>query len=210
MKAVGLLFAFSFVASNVRIFNFDAGPLGKTPPGWSVAMTNGGSAPPQWEILKDHTAPTQPYVLAQVSRNEPSDHYPLAIVDGLTLRDGDLSVRMKLVAGREKQAGGLVWRYRDDKNYYLVRANALDNEVSLIKVENGRRIPLLSGAKHQMHPNEWSILKVSVRGDRFQVYCDHRRILEGRDRTFAGPGKVGLCTVGDSVTYVDDFRVSPR
>jgi hypothetical protein len=58
--------------------------------------------------------------------------------------------------------------------------------------------------------NGWSILKVSIRGNRFQVYLDHRRILQGTDNTFGGAGGVGLWTVADSVTYFDDFRVDPR
>jgi len=92
----------------------------------------------------------------------------------------------------------------------LARANALDATVSLYKVENGRRISLGPGVKHDIPANGWSILKVSVRGNRFQVYLDHRRILQGWDNTFAAAGKVGLWTVADSVTYFDDFRVYPK
>ena len=128
----------------------------------------------------------------------------------MSLRDGDVSVRIKPVAGREDQGGGLVWRYRDANNYYLARANALENSVALYKVENGRQLPLAPGVKHDIPSNGWSILKVSVRGNRFQVYLDHRRILQGWDNTFAAAGKVGLWTVADSVTYFDDFRVYPK
>ncbi len=117
---------------------------------------------------------------------------------------------MKPVAGKGEQAGGLVFRYRDANNYYLARANALDNNVALYKVQNGRRIPLNAGVRHDIPSNAWSILKVSVRGSRFQVYVNHRRILEAVDSTFMSPGKFGLWTVGDSVTYFDDFRVNPK
>jgi len=128
----------------------------------------------------------------------------------MNLRDGDVSVRIKPVAGREDQGGGLVWRYRDANNYYLATANAVDKDVALYKVENGRQLPLAPGVKHDIPSNGWSILKVSVRGNRFQVYLDHRRILQGWDNTFAAAGKVGLWTVADSVTYFDDFRVYPK
>jgi hypothetical protein len=148
--------------------------------------------------------------LAQVSSDPTGDRFPLAILDNMSLRDGDVSVRIKPVAGREDQAGGLVWRYRDANNYYLARANALEENVALYKVENGRRIPLGPGVRHDIPSNGWSILKVSVRGNRFQVYLDHRRILQGWDNTFATAGKVGLWTVADSVTYFDDFRVYPK
>jgi hypothetical protein len=172
-------------------------------------MTNHGGAP-RWEIRKDQTAPTQPYVLAQVSDDPTNDRFPLAVLDSLSLRDGDVSVRIKPVAGRAGQAGGLVWRYRDENNYYLARANVLEKNVALYKVQNGRRIPILPGVKHDIPANGWSILKVSIRGSRFQVYLDHRRILQGWDNTFPAAGKVGLWTLADSVTYFDDFRVYPK
>ncbi|HEY2015523.1 MAG TPA: hypothetical protein VGH38_18585 [Bryobacteraceae bacterium] len=209
MKTLGLLFAFGFAASTGTVINFDTAPLGKTPPGWTVAQTHRGGAP-QWEIRRDQTAATQPYVLAQVSSDATNDRFPLAIFDSLNLRDGDVSVRIKPVTGRGDRGGGLVWRYKDENNYYLVQTNAIERNVQAFKVQDGRRIPLLSGVTHEIPTNAWTILKVSARGNRFQVYLDHRRILQGQDSTFSGPGKVGLCTEGDSVTYFDDFRVYPR
>ena len=107
-------------------------------------------------------------------------------------------------------AGGVVWRYRDENNYYVARANAVENTVSVFKVENGRKIPLFADVKHPIPANSWSILKVSARGSRFQVFVDHRRVLEGRDATFSAPGRVGLWALGDSVVYFDDFRVYPK
>jgi hypothetical protein len=172
-------------------------------------MTNRGG-PPAWVVRQDQTAPTPPYVLAQVSNDATDNRCPLAILNDVDLRDGDVSVRMKPVSGREDRAGGLVWRYRDANNYYLAQANALDDSVAIFKVENGRRIPIQSGVQHDIPSNAWSILKVSVRGDRFQVYVNHRRILQAWDSTFAKSGKVGLWTVADSVTYFDDFRVYPK
>ena len=180
-------------------------------------MTNHGAAP-RWEVLRDPSAPTQPYVLAQISNESGKDRFPLAILDGVSLRDGDVSVRLKTISGHEGQAGGLVFRYRDEKNYYLVRASALEDNVELCKVENGQRIPILPrgvkpseyGVKHDIKSNAWHILKVSVRGNRFQVYVNHRRILQAEDSTYPGAGRVGLWTVADSVAYFDDFRVFPK
>jgi hypothetical protein len=209
MKTISWLVSVGLIASSGRVINFHNAPLGQTPPGWTVAMTNRGRAP-RWEVLRDGSAPTQPYVLAQVSNDPTGGRFPLAILDNPSLRDGDVSVRIKPVAGREDQGGGLVWRYRDANNYYLATANALDKNVALYKVENGRQLPLAPGVKHDIPSNVWSILKVSVRGNRFQVYLDHRRILQGWDDTFAAAGKVGLWTETDSVTYFDDFRVYPK
>lgn len=209
MKTLTWLFAFGLGASTGTVVNFDTAPLGKVPPGWTVAMTNRGGAP-KWEIRKDQSAPTQPYVLAQVSNDPTGNRSPLAILDRMSLRDGDVSVRIKPVAGHEDQGGGLVWRYRDENNYYVARANALEKNVAVYRVENGRRTLVLAVAKHDIPTNAWSILKVSARGNRFQVYVDHRRILQGQDNTFSGAGGVGLWTAADSVTYFDDFRVYPR
>lgn len=209
LKVFGVLISFGLLASSGKIINFDSCPLGKTPPGWMVTMTDRGG-PPRWEVLKDLSAPTQPYVLAQISSDTSRSRLPLAILENVNLKDGDISVRIKPVAGHEDQGGGLVWRYRDANNYYLVRANPATDSVSVFKVENGRRIPLLAGVKHEIPMNGWTILKVSARGAKFQVYLDHRRLLEGVDHTFTGSGKVGLCTVADSVMYFDDFRVYPK
>jgi hypothetical protein len=156
------------------------------------------------------SAATQPYVLAQVSTDPLRDRYPLAIFNDATFRDGEVSVRLKPVSGREVQAGGIVWRYKDENNYYLARANALEKNVQVFKVENGVRKPLMAGVHHEIPSNAWSILKVAARGNRFQVYMDHRRILQGWDNTFMSGGKVGLWTVADSVTYFDEFRVTPK
>jgi hypothetical protein len=191
------------------VINFDTYQLGKRPPGWTFSTAHRGG-PAHWEVVKDQSAPTQPYVLAQTSSEAVRDRFPIAILDGVSLRDGDVSVRIKPVSGNEDQGGGLVWRYRDENNYYLVRANAINNSIAVFKVQDGRRSVLRSGTRHDIPVNRWSLLKVSARGPRFQIYVDHRRIMEGRDDTFTEPGKVGLLTLTDSVMYFDDFRVYPK
>jgi hypothetical protein len=209
MKALGFLISLGLIAPSGRVVNFDTAQVGKMPAGWIA--TTVGAPPARWEILKDRTAPSQPYVFAQLSSGPaPSYRIPLAILSRLSVKDGDISVRLKPVAGSEGAGGGLIWRYQNESNYYLATANALKNTVSVFKVENGQRIPLAAAVKHAVPVNAWCILKVSVRGDRFQIYIDHRRILQGRDKTFLAAGKVGLGTIADSVAYFDDFRVNPR
>jgi hypothetical protein len=209
MKTIGWLVAFGFAASTGKVITFDTAVLGKTPPEWTITMTNHGLEP-HWEVIRDQTARTQPYVFAQTAADPVGDRFPLAILNGMVMRDGDVSVRLKPVSGHDVRAGGVVWRFIDRNNYYLARANALDKNVQVFKVQNGRRVPLLAGVRHEIPTNAWSILKVSVRGNRYQVYMDHRRILQGWDNTFAKAGGVGLWTVADSITYFDDFRVTPK
>ena len=208
MKPLSLLVSFGLLASSGRIVNFDSGQVGRAPSGWTFTEASHGVTP-RWEIRKDQTAPTQPYVLAQVSA--PGDgHSPLAIYNGVTSRDCDVSVRIKAVSGREDQAGGVVFRFRDSNNYYLARENAVTRNVAIYKVENGQARQITPAVPHDISPNTWNILKVSVRGSKFQVYMNHRRILQAWDKSFAGPGKVGLWANADSVTYFDDFRVYPK
>lgn len=209
MKVFSALAAFGLIATSSKIVTFDNAAVGKAPPGWTVAMTNHGGAA-KWEIRLDRTAPTQPYVLAQLSDEHRGGCYPMAILDGVTLRDGDVSVRVKPVGGHEDRVGGVVFRYRDANNYYLARANALGNSIAIFKVENGQRYQISRDVQHDVPSGAWSILKISARGNRFQVYVNHRRILQTVDNTFSGPGQVGLWTAGDAVTYFDDFRVYPR
>jgi hypothetical protein len=208
VRHIVFLIGLALMAATGRVIDFDALPPGAAPAGWSVAMTNAGP-PARWEVIKDQSAPTQPYVLAQVSNARASNRYPLALLDGIAFRDGEVSVRIKPVDGGE-HGGGLVWRYRDERNYYLVRAIPAEKTVSVFRVQDGQPALMLAPAKYEVPGNAWSILKVQARGSRFQVYMDHRRILEGYDSAFAAPGKVGVCTVADSVVYFDDFRVTAR
>jgi hypothetical protein len=214
--SLGWVFSLGLFAAAGNIVNFDHTTVGKTPAEWSIPSVHGVA--PRWEVRKDPSAPTSPYVLAQVTTNPHQEEFALAIFNAMSLRDGDVSVRLKPVSGHEDQGGGLVFRYRDVGNYYLVRADSHDGEVAVYKMENGRCSPIrVRGApasefvvKHNIQPNAWSILKVTMRGNRFQVYVNHRRLLQADDSSFSGPGKVGLVTVADSVTYFNDFRVNAK
>jgi hypothetical protein len=145
-----------------------------------------------------------------VAADRVGDRYPLAILKEYTHRDGEISVRVKPVSGHDSQAGGLVWHYLDENNYYLARISSLEKNVQVFKVEYGRRSALMAPVRHVVPTNDWSILKVAVKGNRFQIYVDHRRVLQGNDNTFKGAGGVGLWTVADSVVYFDDFRILPK
>jgi hypothetical protein len=194
--------------------SFDAARPQTVPDGWTVAMTHEGGAP-KWEVLADPSAPSAPHVLAQTSTDASSGRFPLAIYERAALTNGSVTVRFKPVSGSRDQAAGIVWRYRDPDNYYLVRANALEDNVVLYKVEGGKRISLAPrgtpsktyGVKHKVPKQTWSTLKVSFSGPRFEVFFDGAGIMHVEDATFPGSGKVGLWTKADSVTYFDDFLI---
>ena len=193
---------------------FDTTPAGTLPAGWAVAMTHKGGAP-KWEVVKDGSAPSQPNAFAQVSRDSTGGRFPLAIYEKANVKDGTLSVKCKAIAGVADQAAGLVWRYKDTENYYIVRANALEDNVVLYKVEKGERIALAPkgtpaktyGVKHRVPKLTWNTLSVSFQGKVFTVRFDGQKLFEVEDSTFAGAGKVGLWTKADSVTYFDNFEI---
>ncbi len=124
-----------------KTIGFDIDAPGAPPRGWSQAMTSAGGAP-KWEVLRDDAAPSRPHVLAQTSTDATRGRFPLAVLDDSSQRDGEVSVRCRAVSGKIDQACGLVWRYRDENNYYIVRSNALENNVVLYKVQDGQRTAL--------------------------------------------------------------------
>lgn len=194
-------------------YNFDSDAAGQSPAKFHTALTGQG-AKGTWVVMADGSAPSQPNVLAQTSADRTSYRFPLAIADEGSFRDLDLSVRFKPVSGREDQAAGLVWRLRDANHYYLVRANALEGNVVLYKVQNGKRsdLPLKGegrtyGKKTSVPSGQWGELRVVATGNLFEVFLGDQKLYEVEDGTFPEAGKVGLWTKADSVTYFDDLRV---
>lgn len=207
-------FAFSLSGQTI---SFDSAKAGTLPRYWTAGMTHEGGAP-RWEIVADATAPSRPNVMAQTSTDHTSGRFPLAVYDKAILLNGSVTVRFKPVSGERDQAAGIVWRYKDPDNYYIVRANALENNVVLYKVEGGKRISLepkntpskTYGVKHGVPKRTWSALGIDFDGARFTVFFDGEKIMEVEDSTFTSPGRTGLWTKADSVTYFDDFQIRKR
>jgi Domain of Unknown Function (DUF1080) len=203
--------------ASAELIRFDNCLPGKLPAGWTVAMTHDGAAP-RWEIVRDESAPKPPYVLAQVSNDKTAGRFPLAIWDLMSVRDGEISVAFRPVGGIVDQAAGIVWRYQDPNNYYIVRANALENNVVLYKVENGVRLSVAPkglpsrsyGVKHEIPSGKWNTLKVTFTNSSFIVFLNGQWLFEAEDRTFTKPGKTGLWTKADSVTHFDEFTVTGK
>jgi len=200
-------------AARADTITFDDQTIGTVPAGFTVALTGGGPAP-KWEVQKA-PEPQGGHVVAQTSADTTGYRFPLLVYDKIKASDLDLSVKFRAMRGTVDQAAGLVWRYRDANNYYIVRANALEDNVVLYKVENGRRIDLplkgkgkTYGAKAPVPKNVWNTLAVQVRGDTFTVSLNGAALYEVEDRTFPKAGKVGLWTKADSVTMFDDLAVT--
>ena len=209
---VAVLLSSAVRAERIR---FDAAAEGSMPRGWSIAMTHEGGEP-QWQIMRDPSAPSPPYVLAQTSQDKTAGRFPLAVWTGASIRNGEVSVAFKTVSGTVDQAAGIVWRYQDPDNYYIVRANALENNIVLYKVENGVRLSIAPkgmpsrayGVKREIPKGQWNNLRIVFKDAQFNVFFNGAQVFEAEDRTFAKSGKTGLWTKADSVTYFDDFSVT--
>lgn len=176
---------------------------GKLPGHFVVAQTGDGG-PPKWEVLQDSGGR---YVLAQTSTDKTGGRYPLCVYDGVTAKDVTLSMWFKPVSGQVDQAGGIVVRYRDKDNYYITRANALEGNVRFYKVENGKRTQLAS-ADVEVATRRWQTLELSAEGNHFEVRFGGKKLLVADDDTFPTPGRVGLWTKADSVTYFDELVIT--
>jgi hypothetical protein len=203
-------------AQTGRTVTFEQDTLGKTPRGFSTALTGQGK-PGVWVVMKDAQSPDRGNVLAQTDADPTDYRFPVCVLDDVSAKDLDLSVMFKPVTGRGDQAAGLVWRYKDAKNYYIVRANALEHNVVLYKVQDGRRadLPLKGigrtyGKKVTVPSGQWSTLRMTAAANLFTVYLNGERLYEVEDSTFPGAGKVGVWTKADSVTYFDNLSVTPK
>jgi hypothetical protein len=198
-------------AGSEFVYAFDNDATGKIAARFHGALTGSG-ANGEWVVKADLTAPSPPNVLAQMSADDTGYRFPLAINDEGSFQDLEVSARFKPVSGGGDQAAGLFWRLKDANNYYIVRANALEDNVVLYKVENGERpdLPLEGqgrtyGKKVKVPSGQWGTLGVTAQGKQFTVYFNGEKLYEVEDETFKDAGKVGLWTKADSVTYFDDL-----
>jgi hypothetical protein len=182
---------------------FDADTPGSAPPGFTSARTGGGRAG-AWAVLAQPDAPSAPNVLAQTDTDPTDSRFALFTLDEPDVADVSVSVKCKPVSGKIDQACGVVCRMKDANNYYLARANALENNVRFYVVQNGKRTELGSMST-KVASGEWHRLGMICHGSHFTVTFDQGDHISKMDSTFPGAGKVGLWTKADSVTYFDDL-----
>jgi hypothetical protein len=178
--------------------NFDNVKPGTLPAGWIAGVTGNGD--PRWAAVADGSAPSKPNVLKQSGNGT----FPWCVKKDAAFADGFVEVKFKPVSGRQDQAGGVVWRWKDANHYYVARANALENNVSLYYTENGRR-NTLKYVDAPVPRNTWHTLRVEFSGKRIRVSLDGKPYIELEDDHIAGTGAVGVWTKADSVTLFDDF-----
>jgi hypothetical protein len=198
-------------AARIQTLRFEDALAGKLPVAWRQRSVGDGRT--EWKVLSTDSG----QVLAQVQNTNPNRHFNVAWRSADELQDGYLSVRLRPLSGQHDQGGGLVWRLQDEANYYVVRANPLEDNVVLYKLENGVRtdLPLVGlGRTYGMNVPKmgegWHTLAVDVKGDLFTVLLDGKALFQVRDKTFTERGHLGLWTKADAATLFDDCTVIRR
>jgi hypothetical protein len=191
------------VLSSADTVNFDNFKAGAAPPGWTATQTGSGSA--KWSVEKDDSAPSRPNVLKQSGEAT----FPVCIKNDTNLKDGFVEVKFKPVAGKEDQAGGVIWRVQDANNYYIARANALEDNVTIYHTINGKRVAF-KNVNTKVTSGVWHTLRVDFEGNKFTVTFDRAKVIEATDESFANAGKVGVWTKADSVTEFDNFTYETK
>jgi hypothetical protein len=186
--------------------SFYAGDLGKVPTDFTTALTGGGG-PVAWAVREDPTSPDGKPVVVQESADSTVYRFPMCIYDKVTARDVAAEVNYKAISGKVDEAGGIVLRYQPG-NYYIARANALENNVILFKTVKGKRskikevpVPVSAG--------QWHTLRFEARGRRLTILFDGKTVIDRNDRTFSNAGQAGLWTKADSVSAFTDFKIEP-
>jgi hypothetical protein len=183
--------------------NFAADEPGLPPVNFTPALTGGGG-PGHWivRVLPDGT-----HVLVQESSDDTSYRFPMEIYDNAVARDIAVEVKFKAIAGKTDQAGGIVLRYTPE-NYYIARANALEDNVNLFKTVEGKRSKIQE-VDARVAPGQWHTLRFEAKGPHLKVIFDGKVAIEADDTTFTGPGQVGLWTKADSVSAFKDLKIEP-
>ena len=189
--------------SIAETINFDRDAPGALPSSWMPGVTGKGT--PRWVVRPDPTAPSKPNVIAQSG----SGTFPWCVLRDSAIENGYVEVKFKALAGKEDQAGGVIWRWKDGNRYYVARANALENNVSLYYTEGGRRITL-KYVDAPVPANVWHTLRVDFSGQHISVALNGKVYIEMDDDHIKGAGSVGLWTKADSVTVFDDFSFGPK
>ena len=184
-------------------YGFDMDAPGQAPAGWRAGVTGRGS--PVWQVKQDPSAPSKPNVLQQSG----SGTFPWIVRPEVAAENGRVEVKFKPLSGKQDQAGGVVWRWKDGDHYYVARANALENNVSLYYTQGGRRITI-KYVDAPVPPKVWHTLRVEFSASRISVALNGKTYIELDDDHIKGTGAVGLWTKADSVTAFDDFSYVAR
>ncbi len=188
-------------SDRTRVWSFDRTPTGTLPPGFVLGTFPDGRPAGEWQVVAAPKAGSAPHVLAQA--REKGAHFNVVLIDGTSASDLELGVSFLPISGKIDMGGGLIWRATDDRNYYITRANPLEQNIRVYRVVKGVRT-MLKNFNQTIDLKNWHTLRVVTQGCRMQIYYDEQPVFDLCDDTFA-TGRVGLWTKADAVTYFDDL-----
>jgi Domain of Unknown Function (DUF1080) len=193
-------------ASQPKTFSFDSDAAGTAPFGFTSYATGGGRAG-KWVVTEMGDAPSGKRAVVQTDADTTDARYPVLIADSGEYADLDVSMKAKAISGKGDQGMGLVFRFRDPRSYYIVRANALEDNFRLYRMVNGQRLQF-AGGNVKVSSGQWHTIRVVARGDHITCWFDSKQVIDAHDKTYT-TGKIGLWTKADSVIAFDDLMVSP-
>jgi hypothetical protein len=203
--AVSICAPAGWAAGDEVLVDFENMATGAAPDDFTTGLTGEGK-PVHWIVVEDDSAPGGTKALAETSGDATSYRFPLAIYNDLVAKDVEVSVRFKPISGEVDQAAGLMVRVLDTDNYYIARANALEDNVRLYKVVDGDR-EQFAGVDTAVEQDQWQTFKLRAEGDRFEVSLNGDVLFSATDDTFSQDGKVGLWTKANSITHFDDLAI---
>jgi hypothetical protein len=206
LVAVFLLASVFAVPARAQRITFADAPIDGLPKDFTAALTGQGKAG-KWAVLDDASGEGK-RVLAQLDPDPTDYRFPLAIYGPTFPSDVEVTTRFKAISGKVDQAGGVIVRLTDHNNYYLARANALEDNVHFYRVVRGRRQEL-AGANIKVASGVWHTLTLRAEGNRFSVAFNGKPLFTHTDRTFNSSGKIALWTKADSVTRFDWIDIKP-
>ena len=191
-------------ASPAPAWDFDREQPGTLPSEFSIGTLFDGRAAGEWQVLATERAKSPPHVLAQLMAKGAEHAYKITLIKGIVASDLNLQVSFLPIQGQADMGGGLIWRAADDRNYYLARANPLEQNIRVYRVENGIR-HLLENFNQTIDVRQWHTLQVTHQGCHVNIFFDGRQVLNLCEKTFQ-TGMIGLWTKSDAVTYFDDLQ----
>lgn len=205
--ALGLVVGLAWIMAaaheeKVLEWNFDEDAVGQPPSGWRIASPSPVDGKSAWTVRADPSAPTPPNVLSLSMNEGADDGFNLALVEKIAVKDVDLSVKLKANGGKADQGGGLVWRCKDEKNYYACRINPLESNYRIYKIVDGLRTQLQS-ANVKTESGKWYTLRAVMKGTAITCYLDGKKLLTASDDTFKNAGAIGVWTKADAATSFD-------
>jgi hypothetical protein len=188
-----------------RVWDFDTDLPGALPKDFVIGSLFDGRPAGEWKVFRTDRAKTPPQVLGQLMGKGAEHAYKVVLINGTNASDVDLQVSFLPIEGKADMGGGIIWRAADDRNYYLTRANPLEQNIRIYRVVKGVR-HMLQNFDQAIDVKHWHALRVINQGCRIQVFYDEKRVFDLCDQIFTA-GRIGLWTKSDAVTYFDDLRL---